>query len=136
MVSGCSIRFARVAGVNALQGEALNKSAQASWCPEGSQVVLRGLPRLAAWASRAARAEDLLDITPALQFKCWGRSVCAQLIGAPTRQTASLPSPSRLDLHTDRSVTPVQICSELPSRPARRTFSCIQTNDRRCGYAW
>jgi len=29
-------------------------------------------PRLAAWASHAARAEDLLDITPALQFKLWG----------------------------------------------------------------
>jgi len=36
-----------------------------------------------------------------------GRSVCAQLIGAPARQTASLPSPTRLNLHTDRSVTPM-----------------------------
>jgi hypothetical protein len=46
-------------------------------------------------------------ITPAQESIRWGRSVCAQLIGAPARQTTSLPSPSRLDLHTDRSVTPM-----------------------------
>jgi len=36
------------------------------------------LPRLAALASRAARAADLPDITPTLQSDRWGRSVCAQ----------------------------------------------------------
>jgi len=29
-------------------------------------------------------------------------------------ETAGLPSPSRLDLHTDRSVTPMPTCSEHP----------------------
>ncbi len=52
----------------------------------------------------ATHSAGLLGTTPAFEkITCGASSVCRHLIVAPARQTASLPSPSRLDLPADRA---------------------------------
>lgn len=54
-------------------------------------------------ASRVTPHGGSADITLLFKSIMWGWSVCAQLIVAQARQTASLASPARLDLRTGSS---------------------------------